>query len=117
MTNTNLIEDILDIIKDDNRHNAKICIDSLGVTIYLDDDPEDAYEEKYVIPIRYDALLECCYIPQHEYIQCMSDETESGIDREQINLIQRIMTYLENHKEVIQKYSNILSHALRHMDS
>ena len=113
----NLVEDILDIIKEDNRHNVKICIDALGVTIYLDDDPEDTFEEKYVIPIRYSTLLESCYIPQHEYIQCMSDETESGIDREQIDLIQKIMTYLEDHKDEIQKYSNILSRELRHMDS
>ena len=112
-----MIEDILSIIKDDNRHNVKICIDTLGVTIYLDDDPEDTYEEKYVIPIRYDALLEFCYIPQHEYIQVMSDETESGIDKEEIDLIQRIMTYLEDYKDIIQKYSNILSRELRHMDS
>lgn len=117
MIDLNLIEDILDIIKDDNRHNVKICIDTLGVTIYLDDDPEDTYEEKYVIPIRYDTLYECCYIPQHEYIQCMSDETESGIDREQINLIQKIMAYLEDHKDTIQKYSNILSRELRCTDS
>lgn len=105
------------IIKDDDRHNVKICIDTLGVTIYLDDDPEDTYEEKYVIPIRYDFLLECSYIPHDEYVQCMANDIDAGIDIEEINLIQRIMTYLEDHKDVIQTYSNIFSRGLRHTNS
>ena len=41
----NLVEDILDIIKDDERHTVKICVDTLGVTVYIDDDPEDMGEE------------------------------------------------------------------------
>lgn len=113
MIGINLIEDILDIVKDDKRHVIKICIDSLGVTIYLDDDPEDTYEEKYVIPIKYDTLLECAYIPHEEYVKYMSEDTDCGIDKEEIDLIQKIMEYLENNKLSIHRYCNFLSRKQR----
>ena len=62
----NLLNDIADIIKNDSRHNVKIVIDGSGVAIYLDDDPDESYEEKYVIPIRYETVEECCHIPYGE---------------------------------------------------
>lgn len=105
----NLIKDILDIIKDDTRHSFKICIDTLGVTIYLDDDPDDTFEEEFVIPVTYDTLLESSFIPHEEYIKCMSGKTDAGIDKEQIDLIQKIMEYLENNKESIDSYCSSLS--------
>ena len=115
--NLNLIEDILDIIKKDNRHNVKICIDMLGVTIYLDDDPEDTYEEKYVIPVMYDSLCNSCYIPHDKYIKCMSNDMDTGIDREEIDLISKLMAYLEDNKEAIDKYLETLSHSSRIQNS
>ena len=108
MININLIEGILDIIKEDERHYVKISIDFLGVTVYLDDDPDGDFEEKYVIPVRYDSLIECCYIPHDEYIKCMSDDVECGIDKEEIDLIQKIMEYLENNKIEINRYCGLL---------
>lgn len=113
----NLIEDILDVIKKDNRHNVKICIDMLGVTIYLDDDPEDTYEEKYVIPVMYDSLCNSCYIPHDKYIKCMSNDMDTGIDREEIDLISKLMAYLEDHKEAIDKYLETLSRSSRIQNS
>ena len=115
--NLNLIEDILDIIKKDNRHNVKICIDMLGVTIYLDDDPEDTYEEKYVIPVMYDSLCNSCYIPHDKYIKCMSNDIDTGVDREEIDLISKLMAYLEDNKEAIDKYLEILSRSSRIQNS
>ena len=81
--------------------------------MYLDDDPEDTYEEKYIVPIRYDTLYECAYIPHDEYIKCMNDDTECGIDKEEIDLIQKIMEYLENNKLSIHRYCNFLSREQR----
>lgn len=109
----NLIEDILDIVKDDKRHRIKICVDSLGVTVYLDDDPDDAYEEKYVIPVTYDTLFECAHIPHEEYMKCMSADADCGIDKEEIDLIQKIMEYLENNKSNIRHYCNSLNRERR----
>lgn len=106
--NINLIEGLLDIIKDDTRHIIKICFDTLGVTVYLDDDPNGEYEEKYVIPVRYDSLFEGCYIPHDEYLECMSKDVDGGIDKEEIDLIQKIMEYLENNKKEIDHYCNLL---------
>ena len=108
MININLIEGLLDIIKDDTRHIIKICFDTLGVTVYLDDDPNGEYEEKYVIPVRYDSLFEGCYIPHDEYLECMSKDVDGGIDKEEIDLIQKIMEYLENNKKEIDHYCNLL---------
>ena len=109
MVKINLIEGLLDIIEDDKRHLVKICLDTLGVTVYLDDDPDSNYEEKYIIPVRYDSLFECCYIPHDEYLECMSDDTDCGIDKEEIDLIQKIMEYLENNKIDINHYCNLLN--------
>lgn len=107
--NINLIEGILDIIKEDERHFVKISIDTLGITIYLDDDPEGNFEEKYIIPVRYDSLLEICYIPHDEYLECMSADIDVGIDKEEIELIQKIMEYLENNKIEINRYCSLLN--------
>lgn len=109
MVNINLIEGLLDIIKDDKRHYVKISLDTLGITIYLDDDPDGEYEEKYVIPVRYDSLFEGCYIPHDEYLKCMSNDADCGIDKEEIDLIQKIMAYLENNKIEINHYCEILN--------
>lgn len=108
MININLIEGLLDIIKDDTRHIIKICFDTLGVAVYLDDDPDKEYEEKYVIPVRYDSLYESAYIPHDEYLECMSKDVDGGIDKEEIDLIQKIMEYLENNKKEIDHYCNLL---------
>lgn len=104
----NLIEDILNIVKDDKRHNVKVVIESLGVTVYLDDDPDGDYEEKYIIPVRYDTLFGSCYIPHGEYLKCMTEDVDCGIDKEEIDLIQKIMEYLENNKKEIDHYCNLL---------
>ena len=109
MININLIEGLLDIIKDDTRHIIKICFDTLGVTVYLDDDPDREYEEKYVIPVRYDSLYESTYIPHDEYLECMSEDVDCGIDKEEIDLIQKIMEYLENNKKEIDHYCDLLN--------
>ena len=113
MINLNLIEDIIDIIKEDTRHNVKICIDSSDITIYLDDDLENTFEEKYIIPVRYDSLYGYCYIPHDEYIKCMDDDCDGGIDKEEVDLIQKIMKYLEDNKETLNQYCYALSQSLR----
>ncbi|MBC5688093.1 hypothetical protein H8S37_03985 [Mediterraneibacter sp. NSJ-55] len=109
MNTLNIINDLIDIIKNNKRHNVKITIDTSGVTVYLDDDPDETYEEKYVIPVKYDTLYECCHIPHDEYIESMSNDTAIGIDKEEIELIQKIMEYLENNKSEVQNICNILS--------
>ena len=108
MININLIEGLLNIIKDDTRHIIKIYFDTLGVTVYLDE-----YEEKYVIPVRYDSLYESAYIPHDEYIECMGEDIDGGIDKEEIDLIQKIMEYLENNKKEIDHYCNLLDPGTR----
>lgn len=108
----NLLNDIVDIIKNDSRHNVKIVIDGTGVAIYLDDDPDESYEEKYVIPIRYETLEECCHIPYGEYVECM-ENSDIGIDKEEVSLIYVIMDYLENNKIEINQLCRQLQIGLR----
>ena len=117
MIGLNLIKGLLDIIKDDKRHSVKICLDTLGFTVYLDDDPDGNCEEKYVIPVRYDSLFEGCYIPHDEYLKCISDDVDCGLDKEEIDLIQKIMEYLENHKTEIDYYCDWLNPETRKNNS
>ena len=83
----------------------------------MDDDPDDTYEEKYVIPVRYDQLYNCCHIPPDEYRNCMADDVDVGIDKEEIDLIQKLMTCLETHKDTIDKYIDVLSRRHRKKES
>lgn len=101
-----LLHDITHIIKDDLRHNVKLVIDGSGIMIYLDDDPDEEMTEKYVIPIQYDRLYDCCYIPYDEYVKCMHDDADVGVDKEEIALILRLMEYLET-DETKQEINNV----------
>ena len=76
--------------------------------IYLMDDPEDDYEENYVIPIRYDVLTKSVCVPDTDYKELMRDN-DGGIDLEEINLIQVLMQYIEKNKATIDKYCSNLS--------
>lgn len=104
----NLIEDIIDLVRYDNRHTVKILIEPVWLIVYLSDDPDNEYEERYVIPIRYDALTQEVCIPDDEYKQMMEDN-DGGIDLEEISLIQKIMQYLDDNKESIEHYFKKLS--------
>ena len=104
----NFIDDIISIIKNDNRHSVRISIEPVWLMIYLMDDPEDDYEEKFVIPIRYDVLTKSVCIPDIDYKELMQDN-DGGIDLEEINLIQVLMQYIEKHKETIDQYCSNLS--------
>ena len=106
--NINLIEDIIKIVQDDNRHTIKIEIEPVWLTIYLSDDPDDDYEEKYIIPIRYDSLTEGIYIADKEYKE-MTEDNDTGIDFEEVRLIHKIMWYLDDNKETIKTYLEKLS--------
>lgn len=106
----NLIQDLIDIVKDDSDHNVKVMIDRYGVTVYLDDDPEDEGFEKFLIPIRYDTYLDCAGIPYSELMRCMHEPNEDvAIEYDEIILIHKIMDYLENNKVEIDKMCSNLS--------
>lgn len=76
-------------------------MDDIYFTVYLDDDPDETYEEKYLIPIRYDCCSDFCYIPHNEYCEVMCNN-DFGIDLDEINLIEKIMQYMENNKNMIK---------------
>lgn len=80
----------------------------MQLAIYLSDDPDDDYEELYVIPIKYDILTQSVRIDDHDYKKMMTDN-DGGIDLEEINLIHEIMLYIEENKESIEDYMNKLS--------
>ena len=106
----NLIHDLIDIIKDDSDHNVRVTVDRYGVTVYLDDDPEDEGDEKFLIPIRYDTYLNCVGIPYSEFMRCMHEPNEDiAIEYDEIILIHKIMEYLENNKVEIDEICSNLS--------
>ena len=47
----------------------------------------------------------------------MSNDIDAGIDREEIDLISKLMAYLEDNKEAIDKYLETLSHSSRIQNS
>ena len=101
---------MVDIVKDDSDHNVRVMIDRYGVTVYLDDDPEDEGVEKFLIPIRYDVYLNCAGIPYSEFMRCMHEPNEDiAIEYDEIILIHKIMEYLENNKVEIDKMCSNLS--------
>lgn len=101
------LNEIKKILKDDTRHMVSINIAWYGVTIYLDDDPESNFEEKYVIPIHYSTLEEFSYIPDGEY-RTKCQESDYGIDFEEIVLIQKIMKCLDKNKVEINEFCSNL---------
>ena len=106
----NLIHDLIDIIKDDSDHNVRVTVDRYGVTVYLDDDPEDEGFEKFLIPIRYDTYLDCACISYSELMKYMHEPNEDvAIEYDEIILIHKIMDYLENNKSEIDKICSSLS--------
>lgn len=97
-----ILKDIRDILirNRDKEHMLKIVVDWSGVTVYLDYDPEKDFEEKCVIPIRYDTLDGLTYIPDSEYREKIQPN-DYGIEYKEIILIKEIMEYLEsNSKEI-----------------
>ena len=99
----------MDILKDtrdilirnkDVEHMLKSVVDWSGVTVYLDYGPEKDFEEKIIIPIRYDTLDEFAYIPDSEYREKFHPN-DYGIEYKEIVLIKEIMEYLESHREEI----------------
>lgn len=96
---------ILDIVKDDRWHNIKIEIDNTGIIVFLDDDPELNGFEKFMIPVKYDVFQEGCVIPHGVYMKYMEEcPEETGIDKEEIEIILKIMSLLEEHDEEIKSF-------------
>lgn len=101
----NLLTDIKEIVKNDKEHNIKIEVSSLGVRVLLDYDPDNNYEEKIIIPIEYTTLEEFSYIPDSDYRK-MFNINDYGITVDEIDLISKIMHYLESHGREIQELCN-----------
>lgn len=94
----NILQDIKDILirNKDKEHHLKIEISWDGITVYLEYDPDKDFEEKCIIPIRYETLEEFAYIPNDEY-RDKYNPNDYGIDLNEIILIKEIMEYLEIH--------------------
>lgn len=97
-----ILRDISNILKDtnDKEHNLSISVDMCGVTVYLEYDPDNEYNEKMVIPIRFNAAESFTYIP-HDKLMEKYKADEYGIEYSEILLISKIMEYFEKNKEEI----------------
>lgn len=105
MNNIEILYEIAKAVKDDEKHNIEVKIDSFGLTVYLDYDPDRNFKEECIIPIHYDPLYDNVYIPQDELIDKFRPE-EGGIELDEIKLIGKIMELLNDNKE---KINNICS--------
>lgn len=93
-----LLRDIAEIIKEDREHNLEVKVNCLGVTVYLDYDPDRDMKGKCIIPIHYDSLYESVCIPQDELVEKFKP-SEGGIELGEIKLILKILKYMEKNKE------------------
>ena len=100
----NILQDIKEILvkKKDKEHHLKVDVSWDGVIVYLEYDPDKEFEEKCIIPIRYETLEEFAYIPNSEYREKYNPE-DYGIDLKEIILIKDIMEYLETHSTEINE--------------
>lgn len=111
----NLLADIKELMKEDKEHNVKVEVNCLGIKILLDYDPENNYEERVIIPIEYSTLEEFAYIPDTDYRE-MFNVNDYGIIVEEIDLISKIMHYLESHNKEIKELCDSYSWELRNGD-
>lgn len=100
----NILQDIKEILirNKDKEHHLKIETSWDGVMVYLEYDPEKEFDEKCVIPIRYDTLDDFAYIPDREY-KNMYNPNDYGMDLKEIILIKEIMEYLEKNSAEINE--------------
>lgn len=98
----NILEDIKEILirNKDKEHHLKIEVSWDGVIVYLEYDPEKEFDEKCVIPIRYDTLDDFAYIPNSDYKNTYNPN-DYGMDLKEIILIKEIMEYLEENSTEI----------------
>lgn len=97
-----LLRDIAALVKEDREHNIEVKINSDGVTVYLEYDPDRDISGKCIIPIQYDCFYENTCIPQEELIEKFK-LNEGGIDLDEIKLVKKIMKYLEKNKKEINE--------------
>lgn len=98
----NILKDIAELVQDDREHNVEVKIDSLGLTVYLDYDPNREFEQQCVIPIHYDAMYQNTCIPHDELIEKFKPN-EGGIELSETLLACKIMKYMEEHKDDINE--------------
>ena len=111
----NLLKDIKKLVKNDKEHNLSIGVNNLGIKVFLDYDPNNDYEEKYVIPIVYEVSEQFAYIPDNEYKKIFND-CDYGLDLNEIELIRNIMRYLESHGSEICELCDGFAHKFRNGD-
>lgn len=97
-----LLNDIKEILKDNTEHRLKIEVDEGGVTVYLDFDPFKEYQNDMVTPVHYDTLDRFCYIPKDKFSETYK-ANDYGITAVEIDLVQKIMAYLEEHADEIDE--------------
>lgn len=108
-----VINEILELFKKNKDYFVEFKIDSLGFTVYLDNDPEETFEQKYIIPIKYDSLFGV-YIPDDEFREKM-EENDVGITYEEVCLIKEIMKLIIENKDEIEEICD-LCHVTRRGD-
>lgn len=108
-----ILKDIAELVRDDKEHNVEVRIDSLGLTVYLDYDPNQDFEQQCIIPIHYDAMYQNACIPQEELIEKFKPN-EGGIELSETLLACKIMKYMEDHKDYISELCLLYDLADRH---
>lgn len=95
-----ILKDIPKLFVGDMNYNIEIKVNKMGLTVYLDWDPDANCEEKIVIPIRYEMLEDCIHIPVNELVERF-EIRDIGLDYVDIQYVHKIMDYMDKHREEI----------------
>lgn len=96
----NILEDILDIFKNDKEHHVYFHIEPYVFKVYIEYDYDCKFEGDMVIPVVYDSTEEIVCISDKEYKDMYTDK-QYGIDIYEIRLISKVMEYIEKNKVYI----------------
>lgn len=99
------LNELKEIMSKDNSHIMKIEISFAGLLIRLFYDPKKESDGRYMLPIYYDAIESFSYIP----VDIVKEEYNGdyGFERDEINLVNKIMECMENNKGEIESLCNI----------
>lgn len=97
--------DLQKIMASDNKHIMQIKISFEGLLVKLFYDPKKELDERYMLPIYYDAAESFSYIP----VDVLKQEYNGdyGFELDEINLTNKIMECMENNKDELSRLCSI----------
>ena len=102
-----VVKSLVKLFEGNKDYNLQIHMDNTGMTVYLDFDPYNDSEENCLIPIRYNIVEDVVFVDYAE-LKNKYNPVSYGLASEQIDLIQKVMRCLDEHKDKIHSICHSL---------